>query len=87
MKKATLLLLGILITFSTLYSIPVGGETANNKFVDSVLRENIQSDETLTAIGAYNTVIIKAIGAILIVLFIVIYAVKKGLKKERNDIS
>jgi hypothetical protein len=50
-------------------------------------RQSLQTGETITSQGNFTIIIIQALGAILIVLFIIIYAVKKRIRREKNDKS
>jgi len=48
----------------------------------SFMRENLRTGETVNDQGALSSIIINSLGAILIVLFIVIYAIKKRAKRD-----
>jgi hypothetical protein len=52
---------------------------------DSFERQNLLTGEIFTMEGNLTAIIIDGLGAILIVLFIIIYAVKKRGKEEKND--
>lgn len=65
------------------------GEPSNenqNQFIrvndDSFTRQSLQTGETISASGTFTSLIIDSLGPILIVLFIVIYAVKKRNAKK-----
>ena len=44
--------------------------------------QNLQTDETISPLGTFVSIFVGSLGPILIVLFIVIYAVKKRMKKS-----
>ena len=48
-------------------------------------RQSLQTGETITSQGNFTIIIIQSLGAILIVLFIIIYAVKKRIRGEKID--
>jgi hypothetical protein len=47
-------------------------------------RQNLQTGETFTIQGTFTAIIIEGLGAILIVSFIVIYAIKKRRKNDNS---
>lgn len=68
----------------------VFGESSNeneNQFIrindDSFNRQSLQTGETISTSGTFTSLIIGSLGPILIVFFIVIYAVKKRNAKKR----
>ena len=89
MKKRNKLLLMLGITILALPAIDnVSGQEQNENIrVDdpSFERQNLQTDETIDPIGNLTIIVIQGLGAILIVLFIVIYAVKKRAKGDIHD--
>jgi hypothetical protein len=52
---------------------------------ESFKRQDLRTGETFTIEGNLAAIIIEGLGPILIVLFIIIYAVKKRGKGEKND--
>ena len=44
--------------------------------------QNLQTDETISPLGTFVSIFVGSLGPILIVLFIVIYAIKKRMKKS-----
>jgi len=48
-------------------------------------RQSLQTVETISASGTFTSIIVGSLGPILIVLFIVIYAVKKRMKKSIEE--
>ena len=52
---------------------------------ESFERKNLLTGETFTIEGNLTAIIIEGLGPFLIVLFIIIYAVKKRGKGEKND--
>lgn len=68
----------------------VFGESSNeneNQFIrindDSFNRQSLQTGETISTSGTFTSLIIGSLGPILIVFFIVIYAIKKRNAKKR----
>jgi hypothetical protein len=51
----------------------------------SFVRQSLQTGETISTTGTFTSIIVSSIGPILIVLFIVIYAVKKRMKKNIEE--
>lgn len=50
-----------------------------------ISRQNLQTGETLSDFGMFVSIVIGSFGSVLIVLFIVIYAVKKRMKKSVEE--
>jgi len=48
----------------------------------SFFRKSMQTGETITVEGHLAAIIIEGLGTILIIVFIVIYAIKKRIRKE-----
>jgi len=48
----------------------------------SFFRKSMQTGETITPEGHLMAIIIEGLGTILIIVFIVIYAIKKRIRKE-----
>ena len=46
-------------------------------------RQSLQTGETITELGSLTSIIIEDLGAILIVFFIIVYAIKK--RSAKND--
>ena len=80
-------MLGISILVLSSIDIVSGQEQNENIRVDdpSFERQNLQTGETINSVGNLTIIIIQGLGAILIVLFIIIYAVKKRAKGDTND--
>ena len=81
------MLFGImLLLLPSLEHISAQVENPNIRVEDpSFSRESLQTGETITPAGSITAIIIEALGAILIILFIVIYAIKKRAKGVAND--
>jgi len=47
--------------------------------------QNLQTGETISPLGTFVSIFVNTLGPILIVLFIVIYAVKKRMKKSIEE--
>jgi len=47
--------------------------------------QNLQTGETISPLGTFASIFVNTLGPILIVLFIVIYAVKKRMKKSIEE--
>jgi hypothetical protein len=52
---------------------------------ESFNRQSLQTGETISASGTFTSIIIGSLGPILIVLFIVIYAVKKRTARKNIE--
>ena len=80
-KSKNLVIIGI--CFLVLFSFDVSIQAQNENIRvedDSFKRQSLQSGENFTILGQFTAVIIDELGKILIVLFIVIFAVKKRTK-------
>ena len=76
--------IGLLILFSI--NVSVQAQNENIRVDDpSFERQSLQRGETFTIQGQITAVIIDELGKILIVLFIIIFAVKKRAKGDAND--
>lgn len=82
MKSIFLIFLGTIL-FTTFYSAFGQVQNPNIRIDDSsFFRESMQTGETTTPVGHLAAIIIEGLGTILIIVFIVIYAVKKRMSKE-----
>ena len=84
MKSIFLILVGIvllqLLAFDQTFA---QGQNPNMQVEDpSFFRESMQTGETITVGGNLTAIIIEGLGTILIIVFIVIYAIKKRMRKE-----
>jgi steroid 5-alpha reductase family enzyme len=76
----------VLLFFSAIQDVSAQVQNENIRVEDpSFQRENMRTGETITPLGNLTIVIIQALGAILIALFIIIYAIKKRSKGVTND--
>ncbi|MGD8431991.1 MAG: hypothetical protein PVG43_05690 [Nitrosopumilaceae archaeon] len=88
MKTRNKILVDFAICFLLLLPLDVSVYAQNENIrVDdpSFEKQSLQTGETMTPQGSLTIVIIQSLGAILIVLFIITYAVKKRAKGEKND--
>jgi len=88
MKTRNKILVDLAICFLLLLPLDVSVYAQNENIrVDdpSFEKQSLQTGETMTPQGSLTIVIIQSLGAILIVLFIITYAVKKRAKGEKND--
>lgn len=82
----TTLLIPIFIISLLFSSNIVFGQSSDNdphffKIGDLFYWQNLQTGETISPFGTFVSIFVDSLGPILIVLFIVIYAVKKRKKK------
>jgi len=83
MKAVFLAMVGITAVSLIPEYISAQLENPNIRIDDpSFLRESLQTGETISPQGTLIAIIIQALGAIVIVGFIIIYAIKKRLKKD-----
>jgi len=84
MKSIFLIFIGIvLLLFPSLEHASAQVQNPNIRTDDpSFFRESMQTGETITPEGQLTAIIIEGLGTILIIVFIVIYAVKKRIRKE-----
>ncbi len=79
-----ILMFAISLLFST--DITFGQSSDENpsffKMGDLFHWQNLQTGETISPLGTFVSILVSSLGPILIVLFIVIYAVKKRMKKS-----
>ena len=84
--KTTLLILILVISFLFSTNITFGQPSDENpsffKIGDLFYWQNLQTGETISPLGTFVSILVSSLGPILIVLFIVIYAVKKRMKKS-----
>jgi hypothetical protein len=84
MKITFLILIFVISLFST--NITFGQSSDENspffKIGDLFYWQNLQTGETISPLGTFVSILVSSLGPILIVLFIVIYAVKKRMKKS-----
>lgn len=86
MNDKFLIIFGILLFFTAIQDVSAQVQNENIRVEDpSFERQNLQTGETITPLGNLTVVIIQALGAILIALFIIIYAIKKRSKGVTND--
>ena len=84
--KSLFLILLVIVLFSPLEYASAQVQNPNMRVDDlSFLRESLQTGETITPEGQLVAIIIEGLGTILIIVFIVIYAIKKGSEKNQND--
>ena len=84
----TVLIATLVLLFASLFVLETFAQAQNENIrVDDPAfeRQSLQTGETITSQGTFTIIIIQALGAILIVLFIIIYAVKKRIKRVVND--
>jgi hypothetical protein len=84
----------LLLTAFLLFIIPNMSESFADKQVEIKIDQNIriedstfnrqslQTGETITELGSLTSIIIESLGAILIVFFIIVYAIKKRFAKK-----
>lgn len=73
----------MVVLFITFYPAFGQGQNPNIRIDDpSLFRESMQTGETITPVGHLAAIIIEGLGTILIIVFIVIYAIKKKMRKE-----
>ena len=73
----------VLLQFLTVGQISAQVQNPDIRVEDqSFFRESLQTGETITAGGHFAAIIIEGLGTILIIVFIVIYAIKKRMRKE-----
>ena len=76
----------ISLLFSTNITFGEPSDENQNPFIrindDSFTRQSLQTGETISASGTFTSLIVGSLGPIFIVLFIVIYAVKKRMVKK-----
>jgi len=81
-----LLILVFIISFLFSTSISYGESSDENQYFfkigDLFYWQNLQTGETIPASGTLISIFVSSLGPILIVLFIVIYAVKKRTTKK-----
>ena len=84
MKSIFLIFIGIVFALSPIVEhVSAQVENPNIRVDDpSFFRESMQTGETITVEGHLAAIIIEVLGTILIIVFIVIYAIKKGIRKE-----
>jgi len=81
--KSLFLILLVIVLFSPLEYASAQVQNPNMRVDDpSFFRESMQTGETITPEGQLVAIIIEGIGTILIIVFIVIYAIKKRIRKE-----
>jgi len=84
--KTTLLILILVISFLFSTNITFGQPSDENpsffKIGDLFYWQNLQTGETISPLGTFVSILVSSLGPTLIVLFIVIYAVKKRMKKS-----
>jgi len=90
MNTRLLMLCGMMLFLLPLFENATAQTENPNILVDdpSFLRESLQTGETITTQGTFTVMVIEGLGAILIVVFIVIYAIKKkakGVSKHDNN--
>ena len=88
MKTRNKILVDFAICFLLLLPLDVSVYAQNENIrVDdpSFEKQSLQIGETMSPQGSLTIVMIQSLGAILIVLFIITYAVKKRAKGEKND--
>ena len=51
----------------------------------SFVRQSLQTGETISPTGTFTSILVSSLGPILIVLFIIIYAVKKRMMKSIEE--
>ena len=86
-KKMNSILLILVFAISFLFSTSITfGESDENQYFfkvgDLFYWQNLQTGETISASGTFISIFVSSLGPILIVLFIVIYAVKKRTTKK-----
>lgn len=87
-KSKNLVIIGIcsLVLFS--FDVSVQAQNENIRVEDeSFKRQSLQRGETFTILGQITAIVIDELGKILIVLFIIIFAVKKRAKGATHDKS
>ena len=78
--------IGLLILFSI--NVSVQAQNENIRVDDpSFERQSLQRGETFTILGQITAIVIDELGKILLVLFIIIFAVKKRAKGATHDKS
>ena len=83
MNAVFLAIVGIIVVFLTPEYVSGQVENPNIRIDDPYfLRESLQTGEAISPQGTFTAIIIQALGAILIAVFIVIYAIKKRIKKD-----
>ena len=84
MKSIFLIFIGIVFAFSAIVEHASAQVENSDIRVDdpSFFMESMQTGETITVEGHLAAIIIEGLGTILIIVFIVIYAIKKRIRKE-----
>ena len=84
--KIIFLILIFVISLSFSTNITFGQSSDENspffKIGDLFYWQNLQTGETISPLGTFVSIFVGSLGPILIVLFIVIYAIKKRMKKS-----
>jgi hypothetical protein len=84
--KITFFILIFVISLLFLTNTAFGQSSNENslffKIGDLFYWQNLQTGETISPLGTFVSILVSSLGPILIVLFIVIYAVKKRMKKS-----
>ncbi|MDH3312385.1 MAG: hypothetical protein OEM28_04455 [Nitrosopumilus sp.] len=84
--KTRLLIPVFVISFLFSTSITFGESSDENQYFfkvgDLFYWQNLQTGETISASGTFTSIFVSSLGPILIVLFIVFYAIKKRIPKK-----
>ena len=89
-KVKTRFLIPVFVIFFLLSTNMAFGESSDEsqyffKVGDLFYWKNLQTGETISPLGTFVSIFVSTLGSILIVSFIVIYAVKKRMKKRVEE--